>query len=85
VEENRTNNIVFELEVSTANNKAPLKPVLVTPEDTSVDVATTVDFVWTSGSNDEDELTYTLELRNITANTSEYFENLIDTTLTVSS
>ena len=85
VEENRTNNIVFELEVSTANNKAPLKPVLVTPEDTSVDVATTVDFVWTSGSNDEDELTYTLELRNITANTSEYFENLIDTTLSVSS
>ncbi|PHQ29639.1 carboxypeptidase regulatory-like domain-containing protein [Leeuwenhoekiella nanhaiensis] len=84
VEEGRVNNIVFELEVSTVNNEAPLAPELVSPADTSEELASEVTFLWTSGANDEDNLSYVLELRNISQNSIERFENLTDTTYTVS-
>ena len=84
VEEGRVNNIVFELEVSTVNNQSPLAPELISPADTSKDVATEVTFLWTSGANDDDDLNYILELRNVNENTLERYENITDTTFTIS-
>lgn len=84
VEEGKVNNIVFELEVSTLNNQPPLSPALVSPADNSKELPTDVSFLWTSGSNDDDDLVYTLELRNVDDNTIERFENITDTTFAVS-
>tara|TARA_B100001167_G_scaffold31651_1_gene17204 strand:+ start:19650 stop:21152 length:1503 start_codon:yes stop_codon:yes gene_type:complete len=84
VEEGRVNNIVFELEVSTVNNEAPMAPELVSPADNSVDLQSEVTFIWTSGANDDDDLKYVLELRNVNQSSTERYENLTDTTFTVS-
>ncbi|WP_420551379.1 carboxypeptidase regulatory-like domain-containing protein [Tenacibaculum aiptasiae] len=57
-------NVVLELEISTALNKPPTKPELLTPNDGSVDLPNEVELTWESTDPEEDELTYVLELRN---------------------
>ena len=57
-------NIVFELEISTAFNKSPLKPELLAPEDGVLDLSNEVELSWESSDIDEDELVYTIEIRN---------------------
>ena len=84
VVDGKVNNIVFELEVSTLNNSGPLAPDLIAPADQSTNLPTEVSFLWTSGSNDDDVLEYVLELRNVTQNTIERYEEIADTTYTVS-
>ena len=73
-------NVVFELEVSTINNLPPSIPILITPEDNSVVDSTSVEFVWSAQDPENDDLTYTLELRNDLDNEIEVFESIEDTT-----
>ncbi|MCT4699020.1 carboxypeptidase regulatory-like domain-containing protein [Tenacibaculum haliotis] len=57
-------NIVLEMEISTALNKPPTQPVLLTPEDGTIDLLNEVELSWESTDLDEDELTFTIEIRN---------------------
>ncbi|WP_299115012.1 carboxypeptidase regulatory-like domain-containing protein [uncultured Winogradskyella sp.] len=59
-----TVNVVFEMDIETANNRPPNTPVLVTPINNAVDVALDTQLVWTGSDPDEDEINYTIELRN---------------------
>lgn len=79
-----TSNVVFELSTSKANNKPPTAATLLSPKDGAVDVPNSVDFTWSSSANDEDLLTYTLELRNGSTQDIQQFEIEQDTTFNVS-
>ncbi len=78
-----TTNLVFELEERTGDNVPPNEPILIFPLDNSTDVALSVDFLWIGSDDNDDELTYTLEVRNGSTNEIQLFENLQDTTYTV--
>jgi len=72
--------VSFELLTSNANNQPPSIPNLVFPEDLATEVALEVEFTWESMDPDtNDELSYTLELRNGTTNEIEMFETAQDT------
>lgn len=57
-------NVVLEMEISTALNKPPTKPELLTPSDGITGLINEVELTWDSTDPDEDELTFTIELRN---------------------
>ena len=57
-------NVVIEMVISTSLNKSPTKPDLLTPEDGAVDLLNEVELSWEATDPDEDELTYTIEIRN---------------------
>jgi len=83
---NKTVNVVFELQISTANNKPPAKPILIAPEMNTEGAPLSVEFIWNPSidPDEDDELTYKLTLQNDQNNTIEVFEDLTATTLTVS-
>lgn len=64
ITEGATVNVVFELEVESENNDPPTTPLLILPTDNAVDLPLSVDFEWSASDPDEDNLTYTLILRN---------------------
>jgi hypothetical protein len=57
-------NVVLEMDISTALNKPPTKPELLTPNDGAIDLLNEVELLWESTDSDDDELTYTIEIRN---------------------
>ncbi|WGK63733.1 carboxypeptidase-like regulatory domain-containing protein [Croceiramulus getboli] len=78
-----TSSVIIEMAVNQSNNQAPDVPELFTPEDGDTDLLSTANFVWSDASNDNDQITYTLELRNSTTNEIQNFNVVQDTTLTV--
>ena len=84
VTEDATSEVAFELVESNANNQPPLIPNLIFPEESATDVLLEVEFIWNSSDPDDDELTYTLDLRNGSTNEMQLFETGQDTTYTVS-
>ena len=83
IENKETSNVAFELALSQSNNKAPLTPVLLSPQDEMEGLELSMEFVWTSSSNDKDVLTYELDLRNATTGSTEKYTIITDTTLTL--
>lgn len=83
IEDGIASNVVFELEISTANNRPPTEPELVSPEDNSTDIALDLDFIWSSTDPDNDPITYSLELRNSTNEEVLIFENIEDTIFSI--
>ena len=81
--ENEIAVVVIEMVQSTSENIAPLEPVLVSPEDNAIEVPANVEFVWLSSDNDDDEISYSLELRNGITNELTFVENILDTTYTI--
>lgn len=77
-------NVIFEMEDDNALNKPPTTPVLVSPADGSEDLELSVELVWSSTDPDEDELTYTLEIKNDYNNEILKVEELLDTIYVVS-
>ncbi|AXT56319.1 hypothetical protein D1815_11335 [Aquimarina sp. AD1] len=75
--------IVFEMDVETAGNRAPDAAILDSPADNSVDQPLEVTLVWTGSDPDDDALTYTITLRNDENSEVEVFENITDTTYTL--
>ncbi|TPN84543.1 carboxypeptidase regulatory-like domain-containing protein [Aquimarina algicola] len=76
---------VFEMEVSTANNRSPEPPTLIEPVDNAENIPIEVKLLWTSKDPDEDDtLTYTVTLRNDQDSNVERFESITDTTFTLS-
>ena len=76
--------VVFELDVSTANNRPPLAPVLTAPTENEVLQSIEAVFQWTATDPEEDALTFTLELRNDENDDVLLFENITEPTLTYS-
>lgn len=84
ITEDNTSVVILELKVSQGTNLSPGIPELINPEDNAIDVPLEVDFLWTSSANDDDDITYTLELRNGATSELQQFEVEQDTTFTVS-
>ena len=61
---NGTTTIVFELKLSTTNNKPPLSPVLVAPIDNALNQNLDQNLSWTGSDPEADVLTYEITLRN---------------------
>lgn len=76
--------VVFELEVSTANNRPPLAPELIAPAENEVLQSIEAVFQWTTTDPEDDPLTYILELRNDQNDDVQLFEEITDTTFTYS-
>jgi hypothetical protein len=76
-----TTNVVFELRVETASNLPPTTPVLIAPADNSTNVPLETELIWSSSDPEEDDITYTIELRNDLDDEVLSFETVNDTTL----
>ncbi len=76
--------VVLEMDIATANNQPPAVVTLVSPVDNSTDIPVDVEFIWSSTDPENDDLYYTLTLRNDQNTDVEVFENITDTTYTVS-
>ncbi len=80
----QTNNVVFELEESTASNRPPEIPDLLSPGEGQILQSIEANFVWVTTDPDEDELTFTLELRNDQNNDVLIFEDITEPVFTYS-
>jgi hypothetical protein len=78
VEANEETSVVFELQVSTANNRPPPAPTLTFPADKATNVSFNVKFDWESVDVDGDPLTYSLQLRNSTTNEVQNITDIKD-------
>ncbi|PKA82214.1 carboxypeptidase family protein [Ulvibacter sp. MAR_2010_11] len=76
--------VVFELEISTANNRPPTAPVLTAPSENEVLQSIEAVFEWTSTDPEEDPITFTLELRNDQNEDVLLFEDITEPTFTYS-
>lgn len=81
---NLTSNVVFELLVSTANNRPPSAPDLLSPSENEVLSSIEAVFSWTSTDPEGDPIEFSIELRNDQNNDVLLFENITDTTYTYS-
>jgi hypothetical protein len=59
-----TVNVIFEMEDDNALNRPPSAPILISPIDTTEDLELSVEFTWESTDPDEDEISYSIELKN---------------------
>ncbi|MBQ4820507.1 carboxypeptidase regulatory-like domain-containing protein [Aquimarina sp. MMG016] len=75
--------IVFEMDIETAGNRPPEAAVLDAPADNASEQPIEVKLVWTGKDPDDDTLTYTVSLRNDENSEVELFENITDTTYTL--
>lgn len=82
--DNASANVIFELDIETANNDAPDAPVLNSPENNAVDQNLTLDLVWTGIDPEMDDLTYEVEVLNDQNTDVLLFTDLTDATLTLS-
>ena len=83
VTDEATVNVIFELDIETANNRPPNAPVLITPENNAIDQEVEVELFWAGSDPDGDDMTYTLEILNDQNSEVLEFTNLTDTTYTV--
>ncbi|TDQ29159.1 carboxypeptidase regulatory-like domain-containing protein [Zeaxanthinibacter enoshimensis] len=81
--EGKISQVVFELDSLKARNLSPKSPVLLAPIDEAEGVKPDVTFIWSSSKNDDDDILYTLQLRNGETNEITIFERVQDTTITV--
>lgn len=81
--EGKTVATVFELDSVNVDNLAPKTPLLVSPEEGIENILTETEFTWGSSANDDDDITYTLELRNGDTNEITEYKEIKDTTITV--
>ncbi|MBV1923722.1 MAG: carboxypeptidase regulatory-like domain-containing protein [Flavobacteriaceae bacterium] len=75
---NASVNVVFELELSTANNKPPDAPELQGPTENEILESIEAVFIWTATDPDEDPLVFSLELRNDQNDEVQTFEDITD-------
>lgn len=74
--------VVFELVPSTANNRPPDQPILISPSEGQVLDTTVVTFKWRATDPENDDLTFAIELRNDKNADVERFEDIMDTIFT---
>lgn len=76
-------NVIFEMEIETANNRPPDAPVLALPENNSTDLEIEVELHWSGFDEDGDDLLYSIEILNDENSEVLEFTNIADTTYTV--
>ncbi|QQX78138.1 carboxypeptidase regulatory-like domain-containing protein [Aequorivita iocasae] len=84
VTEAMTTVVAFELSLANSDNNPPSVPILVSPEDGAEEQPLEVQFIWQASDPENDDLSYTLDLRNGTTDEMQVFEVGQDTTYTVS-
>lgn len=77
---NTSVNVIFEMEISTANNRPPSTPVLIKPAENEVLESTEAIFEWSSTDPEGDPITFSLELRNDQDEEVLLFEDISDST-----
>ncbi|MGO4817972.1 carboxypeptidase regulatory-like domain-containing protein [Flavobacterium sp. W22_SRS_FP1] len=81
---NGTTTIVFELKLSTTNNKPPLSPVLVAPTDNALNQNLDQNLSWTGSDPEDDILTYEITLRNDTNSDVVVYSNIAESNFSLS-
>lgn len=76
-------NVIFEMDIETANNRPPDAPVLALPENNSTNLEIEVELHWSGYDDDGDDLTYSIEMLNDENSEILEFNNIADTTYTV--
>ncbi|WP_313111264.1 carboxypeptidase regulatory-like domain-containing protein [Aequorivita sediminis] len=76
---NKTVNVIFDMEVSTANNRPPSAPELLMPAENEVIDGVEALFQWSSIDPEGDPITFELELRNDQNDVVVMFDDLNDT------
>ena len=76
--------VVFELDIATANNKAPNTTELVTPVNNAVDQSLSLDLVWTGSDPEDDDLIYEVKIFNNNNTDVLNYTEINDTILNVS-
>jgi hypothetical protein len=84
VEKNGTVQVIFELEVSTANNKPPEIPVLTAPVDNATAQPLSVNLTWTATDPESDPLTYQVTVKNGTTDEIKTYSDLKTASLSIS-
>ena len=73
---NGTTQIVFELEISTANNKPPEIPLLTSPVDLAKNQTLKLNLTWTATDKESDPLSYNVTLKNGTTDVITTFTDI---------
>ncbi|MDR6843696.1 carboxypeptidase regulatory-like domain-containing protein [Flavobacterium granuli] len=73
---NETTQIIFELKVSTADNRPPDVPVLTSPADLAKNQAINLQLTWTATDIDKDSLTYVVTVKNGTTDEITTYKDL---------
>jgi len=81
---NSTTQIVFELDISTANNKPPEIPILTAPADIAKNQTLKLNLTWTATDIETDPLTYVVTLKNGTTDAVTTYSDIKTTTLEIS-
>ncbi|WP_316633119.1 carboxypeptidase regulatory-like domain-containing protein [uncultured Flavobacterium sp.] len=76
VELNKTTQIVFEMKVSTVDNKPPDVPILTAPVDLAKNQAIKLKLTWTATDVDKDSLTYVVTVKNGTTDEITTYKDL---------
>ncbi|WP_179345609.1 carboxypeptidase regulatory-like domain-containing protein [Winogradskyella ursingii] len=84
IQSGSTVNVVFELDVETANNRPPNTPILINPTNNENNVPLNTTLVWTGSDPDDDDISYTVELRNSFDDEILSFSTVNDTMVNVS-
>ncbi len=77
-------NVIFEMQISTANNRPPTTPELIKPTENELLTTTEAVFEWKSTDPEEDPIVYALELRNDQNEEVLMFEDIEDSTFVYS-
>ncbi|MBQ0733496.1 carboxypeptidase regulatory-like domain-containing protein [Aquimarina celericrescens] len=75
--------VVFEMDIESAGNRPPDAATLLSPADNTEDLPVDLQLVWSADDPDDDTLLFTVSLRNEDNATVEVFENIADTTFTI--
>jgi hypothetical protein len=73
---NATTSLVFELKLSTTDNKPPTAPVIVSPVDNTLNQSLELNLTWTATDPEKDKLTYEIILRKDTSSDVVVYSNI---------
>lgn len=76
--------VVFELDVSTANNKPPEIPVLTAPVDLAKNQSLKINLTWTATDKESDPLTFEITLKNSTTDEIVIYKDIKTTNFEIS-
>jgi Tol biopolymer transport system component len=83
INEGQATTVVFELKLSTSNNKAPSTPVLVSPTDNAVNQTLELALSWTATDPEKDAITYTITIRKENSNDVVTYKDIAETSFTI--
>jgi hypothetical protein len=79
-----TINVIFEMEDDNALNRPPSTPILISPTDGSENLELSVELTWESTDPEEDEILYSLEIKNDNNNNIIKIDSISETSYVIS-